>query len=981
LKAEENGGARAAVAGLKPAEFTAYFKVLFMRNLPAHLDMKHLLAFGATLGVCAATLCSVPAAEEAAPPVPASEVADYIIYNAKVLTVNSNFTVAKALAVRDGRIVAVGKERQLEEYRGPETRMIDAQGKTVMPGLYDGDVHSYAAAVSELNGPLPAIDSIEAAQAYIRAQATNKPAGSWIVLKHIYPTRLKDGRLPTKDELDAATTNCAVCWDFGAVAVVNSKALELSKITKDTQNPPGGEVVKEPRHSKPTGLLRNAMSLLKLPPAARPPPTAQERAALRHLYQLYNEQGITSIAEADTTPEEIDLFRSLSRSNELTVRINCARLFQPTADADESIDRLDALTNASAGKAAYGPTGAGDDWVRIGPLKTVLDGDLSIGTAYLRTPYGIGPTYMNEELAYRGELKQDAYVLPQVYLAAAQRGWQLSAHCSGDAALDFLMNCYEQVGFKLDIRDRRFLIEHSDFQAAQDWSRCAKLGAGVLVEPGSLYEDGPSLVRTLGTNRLQQFVPLKGWFERGIVAGAGSGHDAGLDSTNGTGAWNPWLGMWITLTRETRSGAQINPQERLTREQAVRFYTFNNAWLNFEDHAKGSLEPGKLADFIMVDRDIMKCPVDEIRGTKVLLTMVNGKVVWEAIEPIFPGPQVIPAITVNVTNAPTVVVAPSPVTPVYARVPSAEAAARHTAEFTGVINPYAPVPISDDQSAPTAAANPPPVSVASNAAPAVEVTAAVSSAPVASTNVIVPAQENVAATPAPAVAHSTSDTTLDTSASLGTFSASAGAAPAELAMNQPPTAAPVAPAVPNAAPTAAVITNQAPAVPVAPPAPVAAVATATNQTPAAVTNQIPASVTNQVPEAINTNAANSVPIPNQAAVAVVTKSAASEAPANQPQVAVAVPNVPVVASANVVPNTVITPPISIVATNPAAASPVVIAVAANQAPTVTPANPTPIAATTNQAPDAVAGTAASGTITNQAPGAQDWSKLVGQGGK
>ncbi len=876
-----------------------------------------------------------------------SEMADYIIYNAKVLMVNSNFAVAKALAVRDGRIVAIGKERQLEEYRGPETRMIDAQGRTVMPGLYDADVHSYAAAVSELNGPLPAIDSIEAAQAYIRKQATNKPPGSWIVLKHIYPTRLKEGRLPTKEELDAATTNCAVCWDFGPVAVVNSKALEVSKIDKDTPSRPGGEVVKEPKHHRPTGLLRNAASLLKLPPAARPPTPAQERAALKHLYQLYNAQGITSIAEADTTPAEIDLFRNLSRSNELTVRINCGRPFQPTADADDSIDSLDTLTNAAAGRLPYGPTGAGDDWVRIGPLKTVLDGDLDMGTAYLRAPYGIGPTYMNSELAYRGVLKQDAYVLPQVYLAAAQRGWQLSAHCSGDAALDFLLNCYEQVGFKLDIHDRRFLIEHPDFQAEQDWSRCEKLGVGAVIEPGSLYDDGASLTKTLGTNRLEQFVPFKGWFERGMVAGGGSGHDAGLDSLNGASAWNPWLGMWITLTRETRQGGEINPQERLTREQAVRFYTINNAWLNFEDKAKGSLEPGKLADLIIVDTDIMKCPVDEIRNTRVLLTMVNGKVVWEALQPVFPGPQVIPAITVNLTNQPAIVAVPGPVIRAAAGVPSAAAAARHRAEFTGAVNPYEPVPESDEPPAATAAAThsatpapaavPPPAIAAGNSVPPVQVAAAVPPTPV-----IAPATESVPASPATPVVQ-TSETTTDTTTSPGTFSALAGAAPAELAMNQTPAAAAVGA---NPTPLAAVLTNQAPA------------ATAPNQAPAAVTNQVPG--------AIATNAANSVIAPNPAAVAVTPKQAPTAAPANQTQTALTIRQAPGAANGNLVPSGVVTPPA------PA------VALAANQAPM---ANPAPVAAATSQASDAVANPTTSATVTNQAPDPQDWSRLGGQGGK
>ncbi|HXC99873.1 MAG TPA: amidohydrolase family protein, partial [Verrucomicrobiae bacterium] len=792
--------------------------------------MKRSTVLGAWLLAFATTFSTARAAESSTA---LPEMADLIIYNAKVLTVNSNFTVASAIAVKGDRILAVGRDRRLEELRGPETRIVDAQGRTIMPGLYDADVYSYAAAVSELSNAAPVIDSITNAQEYIRKQATNSAKGAWIVLRNIYPTRLKEGRLPTKEELDAATTNHPVCWDFGPMAVVNSKALEVAKIDKDTLAPAGGEIVKEPKHSKPTGLLRNAISLLKLPPAAKPATAAQERAALKHLYQLYNEQGITSIGEADATPAEIDLFRSLSQSNELTVRINCTRLFQPSADADESIDRLNALTNAPAGKPPYGPSGTGDDWVRIGPLKTVLDGDLSVGTAYLRTPYGIGPTYMISELAYRGVQKQDAFALPQVLLAAAQNGWQLSTHASGDAALDFALNCYEQVQFKLDIHDRRFLLSHTDFGAAQDWTRTQKLGLGAVLTPGSLYEEGDSLTKTLGTNRLTYFAPFKGWFNRGIVAGAGSGQSFGLNSLTADNPWNPWLGMWITLTRETKAGAEINPQEKLTREQAVRFYTYNNAWLNFEDKQKGSLEPGKLADLIMVDMDIMKCPVDEILNAKVLFTMVNGKVVWQAIEPIFPGPQEIQAVTINVTNAPVNVAAPIPVVPTPVNNQSAAAAAKHAAEATTGVNPYAPVVATQVSPAPVSAMAPLTATTASNTAPTVATTVQ----PAVSTNSETTA--TTVSTNSTAPVAQTSEAKPDATANAGASGGFAGAAPAEVAANQS------TPAATSTAPAATTDTNQAPAVP----------------------------ATNAVPSATTTNAENSVAAPNQPAVAVTASPA------------------------------------------------------------------------------------------------------------
>ncbi len=878
-------------------------------------------------------------------------VADLIIYNARVLTVNSNNTVASAVAVKDGKILAVGRDHRLEEYRGPETRMVDAQDRIVMPGLYDADVSSYVSATSELKTPVPDINSISDAQAYIRRQASNTPAGTWIVLEFIPPTRLKEGRMPTKDELDAATTNHPVCWNFGLNDVVNSKALEVSKIDADTPSPSRGEIVKEPRHRKPTGLLRNASSLLKLPKPDKPPTSAQERLALKRLYLRFNEQGITSIGEISTSPTAIDLFRDMARSNELTVRINCGRLFSPSRDADESLDRLSAFTNAAAGKLPYGPTGVGDDWVRIGPLQTMIDGSTGMGTAYLRTPYGIGPTYMNAELAYRGLLLQDSFALPQVYLAAAQQGWQLETHASGDAALDFVLNTYEQVQFKFDIKDKRFLIAHSEFQAAQDWKRCQNLGVGVILQPTSFYDNAANLEKTLGDKRLTYYMPFKSWFDRGIVTGGGSGHFQGIDSRTTPHAWNPWLNMWITLTRQTREGAPVNPEEKLTREQAVRLYTFNNAWLHGEDNVKGSLEPGKYADLVMLDTDILKCPLDEIPNTKVLLTLVNGKPVWQSVEPIFPGPQVIQSVTVNAPLQPVNVASPltasqpaSTSTPAaVATVPIAAAAAagsasvnsqpaesatKHAAEATTSINPYAPV--SDAPATPATPVSTPvgaaPVAVPVASTPAAASTSATASAPATiSTSPAAPAA-TAAATTQTAPASQTASapaSSVTAPAPATTSTATAPAAPATVA---PPVATAPVPkpaAQPATASSDAGFTSIAGAAPaeVGASQPTASAATT-------ITNQAPSTVTNQAPGTISTNAA------------------------------IAAPDATTTAAA-----TFITPTQGATAVEAAQAAP-----AATGAAQVASASATW---------DKTSGATSSGAVTNSAAGRQDWSRVQG----
>jgi hypothetical protein len=370
--------------------------------------------------------------------------------------------------------------------------------------------------------------------------------------------------------------------------------------------------------------------MLKFVASAHQPTVGEQREAVKHLYHLYNQQGITSICERRTEFEAIDLFRDLERSGELTVRINCTRLMEPVPrNLESALKRLDQMSAGPDGHGHYGPTGVGDDWVRMGPFKVFLDGGVLIGTAYMREPWGVGDTYQITDPSYRGLLNVKPELLNALYLAAAQRGWRLTAHCTGEAAVDVLLDCYENIQKQMDIRQRRFEICHANFQSAHNFDICQQLGIVADMQPGWLYKDGASLLKTLGPRRMQWFEPLKGWFDHGLIIAGGSDHMIGLDSFDSTNPWNPWLGMWVALTRQTEQGGVLNPAECLTREQVIRFYTINGARLNFDEDKKGSLQPGKYADLILVDRDLLQCPVDDVRGTKVLLTIVGGKAVWE----------------------------------------------------------------------------------------------------------------------------------------------------------------------------------------------------------------------------------------------------------------------------------------------------------------------------------------------------------------
>ena len=288
------------------------------------------------------------------------EPANLIITNANVLTVDSHFSRAEAVALREDRIVFVGSNREVERYAGPATRAIDARGKTVLSGLCDSHVHSYRAAVSEFGARMPVLTSLAQAFAYVREQAATQPRGSWIVLERVYPTRMKEGRLPTKSELDQTAPDNPVYWNCGSVSMANSKALGVSGITRDTPDPLPGEIVKDPRTRLPTGLLRNAAQMLKVSSVKRQPSPEELRAAVKHLYQLYNQQGITSIAERRTDFASIDLFRDLARQRELNVRINCTRMMDPPPKTlAEAKEALEEMTHGPDGKGDYGPTAQG----------------------------------------------------------------------------------------------------------------------------------------------------------------------------------------------------------------------------------------------------------------------------------------------------------------------------------------------------------------------------------------------------------------------------------------------------------------------------------------------------------------------------------------------------------------------------------------------------------------------------------------------
>ncbi len=578
----------------------------------------------------AAPLCGLAPACPAGPPQSREGTTpDLVIRNAKVVTLDASSTIAEAVAIADGRILAVGKDADISATAGASTRVVDAGGRVLMPGLYDSHVHPLGAADSEADHPIPSYRSLADIKAYIADRTKAQPPGTWIVVRYAFPTRLEEGRFPTRAELDAIAPDHPVLHQAGPAGIVNSKALALSGITRDTPDPPAGQVVKDPKTGEPTGLLRNAYSVLKdLPSNAYADDGTLGTERVKSLFLLYNGRGITSVGDRSASDTALKVYRALRDASELTVRVNATRVLSPPFGDRETIaSKLKELAAYDTPGEPNGPTGVGDDWVRIGPLKLFLDGGMLNGTAYMREPWGVGPTYQVTDPGYRGLRFVEPAPLATIAEEAARRGWQMTAHVAGEAAMDDLLKAYASADAAVGIRDRRWLITHANFTSEENLRRCAALGVGADLQPAWLWEDTRTLLHVLGPERMRWFHPYRKWLDAGLVIGGGSDHmirTAPLESTN---PWDPWLGIWVSVTRQTRGSGVLNPDQRLSREEALRFYTINNARLHHEEQSKGTIEPHKLADLILLDRDPLTCPEDDLRSTQVLWTMVGGKIV------------------------------------------------------------------------------------------------------------------------------------------------------------------------------------------------------------------------------------------------------------------------------------------------------------------------------------------------------------------
>jgi predicted amidohydrolase YtcJ len=546
--------------------------------------------------------------------------ANLILHNGKIVTVDNSFSVRQAVAINGNRIEAVGDDASiLKSHRGPSTEVIDLKGRTVLPGLTDAHVHPIGAGLSEFRGPLPPLDSYAAVQSYIRERAAKTLKGKWIVVPRTFPTRLKELQMPTREVLDAATEH-PVMFDASYVWVVNSLALKISGITRDTPNPPGGVIMKD-AHGEPNGILKNAGSLLKGFSRSENFAEADRLEALEQMLKRYVAAGLTTIGDRAVSEDDIALYRKLKAEGRLPIRAVLTWRPGASGPAEQVAARI---------RAADFTTGAGDDWLKFGAFKVTLDGGMTIGTAYQRHPYGAfgKQLYGMTDPDDRGQLFIPAAKLESILGAARDKGWQLTAHSQGGGAIDALLDAFEKLNATRPIAPTRSHLMHASFQSPEAIAKAKRLGVIADVQAAWLYLDGPALEKVFGTRGMRYFFPLRSYLNAGVLAIGGSDHMIGHDKNTAVNPYNPFLGMWISVARRTNRGGLISPEERITREEALRTYTTSAAYLHFAEKSRGSIEPGKLADLVVIDRDYLTCPEDEIRRIEPMMVYLDGKLVW-----------------------------------------------------------------------------------------------------------------------------------------------------------------------------------------------------------------------------------------------------------------------------------------------------------------------------------------------------------------
>ena len=532
---------------------------------------------------------------------------DLVILNGRIITVDPRDSVAEAAAVKDGRFVAVGSTREIKALAGKGTEVLDLEGRTAMPGIIDSHTHpsNIAARLLEVDLRAPPVKNIAEVKKKIAEKARELGPGKWVRAANYNDSKLAERRQVTRWELDEAAPNNPVfiVSDTGHQVVVNSLALKAAGVTDDTPDPPGGKVERD-AEGRATGLLyENATGLIRdyIPEYS----VDELKESYREVVRQFCEWGVTCTHDASGHRNGVRAFKQLLDEGERRLRM---RLMM-SVNRDLPGDVLDALSLCGV------ESGLGDEWLGVMSVKIMGDGSGAGGTCCVYEPQNRGPRGL-------GMWMTEPEVVEGLVMKAHVAGLRVSIHSIGDRGVDMALDAIEKAQRAKPVRDMRHRIEHNSLCTPRQLRRIKELGVTPSSSIGYMYGLGDQYAENFGPERSRWLHPHRTMKEMGIVAGGNSDCPVTF--------YSPFVQIYEAVTRKSSSGRVVGPEEAIGVMDAIRVYTWNGAYLGKDEDALGSVEPGKLADLIVLDRDILLCPVEEIKDIRVVTTMVGGRVVYRA---------------------------------------------------------------------------------------------------------------------------------------------------------------------------------------------------------------------------------------------------------------------------------------------------------------------------------------------------------------
>lgn len=534
--------------------------------------------------------------------------ADVLFVNGKVITVDPQDRIAEAVAVRAGRIYAVGSNEEIRRLAGPETEVVDLKGRPLLPAFTDCHTHLEMASVGlglMVDIHVPPCKNIPDMLEALRQRASETPEGEWIFgMGNLYHDfRLPEKRFPTREELDTVSTRHKIVTRLGGhVTVMNSLAMEALGITRDIVPPPGAYVERD-ADGNPTGQFRDfTWNRLGIPEFSM---EEKRRAIVQTAYDYFIKRGVTAIGDVSETREGNRTIQELCRSGEIPLRVGTYVWVPRTMSLED-------LLGLGMG------SGFGDDHFYLAGIKLFADGGLSARLAALHEPY-VGTDD-------RGVLNWTVEEFAELVRRSNEAGLQIMTHCCGDRAMDMVIDAYRN---ELDARprsDHRWRIEHAGnlFGTDERLKRMRDLDIVPVPQPPHLYSVGDHYESLVGPERMKTAYRFRTMVEMGFKLPGNSDLTSSQPESS-----NPLYGIWHLVCRRTYQGNLINPEERISVRDAIRAYTYNSAWVIGQERIRGSIEPGKLADLVVLDRDPLTVPEDSIKDIRVDMTYVDGVCVYK----------------------------------------------------------------------------------------------------------------------------------------------------------------------------------------------------------------------------------------------------------------------------------------------------------------------------------------------------------------